>query len=322
MKKHLAVIFAMTAVMLVGCGDSGTVEEFTGADSQITVDTDTADTGGDEDAADAEEGPAWAKGERTEGTLFQNLNLDGVGDSDDEAYVAVYRFGDYEDKVTIINIRLGTGETVAQVFPVCGDCSLQVGRLISEEKDAIVLQVSDLTSNYGAATVYVLNISPAGADPIPSVGMLLDTSEPIALADGNIIDTSLFQNLVTGGTEVVDIEGMTRQGVLIYSVGEEDEYQGLPRIFYWTDRGWAVLPGELPDVSAANVWNREGAVKLPFEDAAVIAGLVESGTWAEGTSDCSNDCVLFMDGEELLYHSDCGTFNDAVKERNLHLTEE
>ena len=195
-----------------------------------------------ENTIDAEDEPSWAKGTQIDGTLFQNLNLDGVGDSDDEAYVSIYQFGDYEEKVTVISIHLGTGETMARVFPVYGDYSLQTGRLFSEEQDDIVLQICDLTSNYGAATVFVVSVSPAGVDPIPSIGTPLNTMESIMLADGNVFDTSIFPNLVTDGTKVVDIEGMPRQGVLIYSVGEEGEYQGLPRIFYWTDNGWTVLP--------------------------------------------------------------------------------
>ena len=54
----------------------------------------------------------------------------------------------------------------------------------------------------------------------------------------------------------------------------------------------------------------------------MIAGLVESGRWMEGTGDCANDCIIFMDGEKINYHSDCGTFNDTVNEKRLHLTEE
>ena len=202
---------------------------------------------------DAEDEPIWTKGSQIDGTLFQDLNLDGIGDSDDEAYVSVYQFGDYDEKVTAISIHLGTGETVAQVFHVYGDYSLQTGKVFSEEKDAIILQIRDFTSNYGAATVFVVNVSPAGVDPIPSAGTLLNTTESIMLADGNIIDTSLFPNLVTDGTKVVDIEGMPRQGVLIYSVGEEGEYQGLPRIFYWTDNGWTILSDEMPDISVAGL---------------------------------------------------------------------
>ena len=250
MKKRLAAILIMVFVLMItGCGKSNSTEELNEADGQIMENTDLANTeeNGDISAEEAGNKPIWTQGTQIDGTLFQNLNLDGMGDSDDEAYVSIYQFGDYDEKVTVISIHLGTGETVAQVFPVYGDYSLQTGKLFSEEKDAIVLQIRDFTSNYGAAAVFVLNVSSAGVDPIPSVGTPLSTTESIMLADGNIIDTSLFPNLVTDGTKVVDIEDMPRQGVLICSVGEDGEYQGLSRIFYWTDDGWIIVSEEMPE---------------------------------------------------------------------------
>ena len=250
MEKRISIILVMLIVLLfTGCGNTNSVEETLGVDDEIAGNTNQADTEENVDvsAEEAEDEPFWAKGTQTDGTLFQNLNLDGVGDSDDEAYVSVYQFGDFNEKVTVVSVHLGTGETMAQVFPVYGDYSLQTGRLFSEEQDDIVLQVCDLTSNYGAAAVFVVSVSPAGAAPIPSIGTPLNTMESIMLADGNIIDTSLYPNPVTDGTRIVDIEGMPRQGVLIYSVGEEGEYQGLPRIFYWTDNGWTILSEEMSD---------------------------------------------------------------------------
>lgn len=76
------------------------------------------------------------------------------------------------------------------------------------------------------------------------------------------------------------------------------------------------------DISVASGWNREGTVKLPVEDAAVIVDLLGGGNWTEGTSDCMNDCIIFMGGEEIQYHSDCGTINDTVNEKSLPLSKE
>ena len=76
------------------------------------------------------------------------------------------------------------------------------------------------------------------------------------------------------------------------------------------------------DISVASVWDRERVVKLSAEDAALFAELMESGSWMEGTGECLDDCIIFMDREEIHYHSDCGTFNDTVNEKRLHLTEE
>ena len=81
-------------------------------------------------------------------------------------------------------------------------------------------------------------------------------------------------------------------------------------------------PNSGTNIFVASLWDREEAVKLSAEDAAVIVGLLGSGKWMEGTGDCLNDCIIFMDGEEIQYHSDCGTFNDTVNEKRLHLTEE
>ena len=62
-------------------------------------------------------------------------------------------------------------------------------------------------------------------------------------------------------------------------------------------------------------WQRHGAQLITH----IFLG---GGNWSEGTSDCLNDCILFVDDEEIQYHSGCGTFNDTVNEKSLHLTEE
>lgn len=96
MRKRIAFIVAATCVLLLtGCGDSNCAEDPA------------------ENIIDTEEEPSWAADTQMEGKLFQNLNLDGIGAADDEAYVSVYQFGDYEDKMTVISIHLGTGETIA-----------------------------------------------------------------------------------------------------------------------------------------------------------------------------------------------------------------
>lgn len=206
MKRVKSIMIAFLSVMVMGCSNSNST-----ADSQIIDNAEQTDTGevNTENAIDTEEEPSWAMGTQMEGELFQNLNLDGIGEADDEAYISVYQFGDYEDKVTVIRIHLGTGETMAQVLPVYGDYSFLTGRLFSEEKDAIIVEVKVPASNYGAATVFALDVFPVGIDPIPTVVTRLDTSESIMLTDGNIIEKSE----VTFGTEAVDLGDMLCQGL-------------------------------------------------------------------------------------------------------------
>ncbi len=134
---------------------------------------------------------------------------------------------------------------MAQVLPVYGDYSLLTGRLFSEEKDAIILEVHDPTSNYGAATIFVLDINPVGVDPVPTVTTRLDTQNSIMLVDGTVIENSVLSDNVTDGAKIVDVSGMPRQGISIYFLDENGHYQGLQRIFYWTDDGWTVISEEV-----------------------------------------------------------------------------
>ncbi len=251
MKKRIALILSITMLMCSACTNNMSVNDKTNESDSLQEQNANPENKSDEltdntTTTDVESGavvnePSWATGTQTEGKLYQNLNLDGIGEADDEAYVSVYQFGDYEDKVTVISIHLGTGETMAQIFPVYGDYSFLTGKVFSEEKDAIILEVQVPSSNYGAATVFALDVNPVGVDPIPTVTTRLDTENSITLADGNVLDNSFITNSVTRGTEVVDVSGMSRQGILIYFLDENGHYQGLQRIFYWTDNGWTVI---------------------------------------------------------------------------------
>lgn len=200
--------------------------------------------------------PLWAQGIQTEAELFSEMNLDGIGDSDDEAYVSIYQFGDFEDKVTILRIHLGTGETLAQVFPVYGHYTLQTGNLFSEDKEAIVLEIQDPTSNYGAATIFVADIFAGGIDPdIPcaSAALRLNTwqntyTDPFAkpsTLDSN--GRSLDFDRIVFGTEIVNVQEMPLQGLKVCHLGPNDKFPGQSDILYWTgnecraDDGWSIL---------------------------------------------------------------------------------
>lgn len=62
-------------------------------------------------------------------------------------------------------------------------------------------------------------------------------------------------------------------------------------------------------------------VALSGKDTQKIKKLWEEGVWEDGTSDCFNNCVISIGDKTVYYHSDCGTFNDNVREKNLTLNE-
>ncbi len=55
-------------------------------------------------------------------------------------------------------MKFSLWDALAKVFPVYGNFSLQTGRLFLENKDALILEVENPTSNYGAANIFVLDV--------------------------------------------------------------------------------------------------------------------------------------------------------------------
>lgn len=189
-------------------------------------------------------GPIWAQGKETDGQLFQGLNLDGVGNADDEAYVSVCQYGDYDETATILRIHLGTGETVANVLPAHGRYHFLTGKLFSQDREAIVLEISVPGSNYNAVNLFVLDISPIGSDPIPTSTVRMDTMKGICLNSAADIP-AYFDTGIMGSASIVDVGGSSLQGLEIHAIGENKE--DLSHIFCWAggntraDDGWALL---------------------------------------------------------------------------------
>lgn len=240
MKKRLVLIILSVIMLGAGCGRSES-ESILDKQEESVPSTSTIQ---DIPVTATQQVPYWAREMRTEGNLYQHLNLDGIGDADDAAYVSIFQFGDYEEKVIVIQVHLGTGETMAKIFPVYGAYSFQTGKLFSKDKDAIILGVRNPTSNYNATDTFILDIYPVEADPVPYIVTRLDTTvTPNILFFGNpTLDAG--NTYVTGYAEVVDIDGAPLQGLEVpvfdYSTGQ---YQELKKILYWKDGEW-LLSGD------------------------------------------------------------------------------
>lgn len=196
--------------------------------------------------------PYWAQGTQIKGNLFQGLNLDGIGEADDEVYVSMYKFGDDYHRIIAIRVHLGTGETLVEIYPQFDyqDYSFITGRIFSEDKDAIILGIENLNSNYNATDLWVLNVSPAQVDVNPGayMGIRLDTAvQPngmtLDILSGNGsswgLDSSDGGTLMTRYPEIVDIEGSPLQGlkVTIFDPHEGADKE-LENVIYWKDGLW------------------------------------------------------------------------------------
>lgn len=192
--------------------------------------------------------PLWAQPIEEHGQFFTGLNLDGIGDHDDEAYVSLYDwdhngYGRYDASELVVRIRFGTGDTTAHIVHAVGSYQFYTAKLFSEKKDAIVLEVNTQYANSGLVSVFALDVYGTGeVDPFPSVVERLNTTgeAPILSADGE----KLYAGGLIQGTTITDIENKPLQGIILHSSGEG--YSGPigdreSQTIYWNGDGWIVL---------------------------------------------------------------------------------
>lgn len=231
MKRNIGVIICFILLVCTACASDKTQETIL-----------SPSMSGSPSIVEGE--PLWTQISQEDGQLFQGLNLDGVGDLDDEVYISTVQFGD-DDKVTVLRVHLGTGETMGKIFSVSGNYTFQTGHLFSGDKDAIVLEVSDPASNYGASHVLVLDVFNVGIDSFPQIAVRLDTTnDPVVSASNEILVDSDY---ITDGTQIIEVEGKPLQGLKIYSTGSQGKWREQHQILYWAgdnskaDNGWSLI---------------------------------------------------------------------------------
>lgn len=240
MKEKIGILLFSVILLCSGCGQN---EDKPNESSSLLEDV---------PAAAGSQVPYWAQGVEQDGRLFQGLNLDGVGDADDEVYINTYKFGDeyHSSWVTVLQVHLGTGEIMAELFPVIGYYDFKTGKIFSEDRDAIILGIQEYASNYNATHFWVLEVYPAeddgGRHSSARMWVPLDTT---AQPDGmsmNILRSSRGivgndgSTLMTRMPEVVDVEGSLLQGLKVTIYGSDEE--GLnewENIIYWKNGLWS-----------------------------------------------------------------------------------
>lgn len=133
--------------------------------------------------------PEWVKGSLGEGTLFEKVDIDGIGGADDEVYIITGRFddygSDYRNGLTVVYVHLGTGEVLAQAILCKGNYETRFANLIpGHEGNQIILEITDGNSTYLATNIFVIAVSvdewqvgenDADVMRVPVISKLLDT---------------------------------------------------------------------------------------------------------------------------------------------------
>lgn len=272
MKKTTCILLLSAALLCAGCGqnegNSDREDLKPSATPDITKDVSAAG-GSQEPNSESQAGnepsatpdtpqniptsagsqePYWAQAQ-IDGELFQGLNLDGVGEADDEAYVSVYNFGngEFPEQVLALRVHLGTGQVLAETYPMDGFYQFSTAKMFPEDGDAIILSRTNRST--GSDTkITVLKIprpkngytymwSPLDQDAAPD-GMTRD----VLLGNDSLWGLNAGEN---GGThiswapEAVDIEGSPLQGLKVTINNPRiGPLSRLENVIYWKDGEW------------------------------------------------------------------------------------
>ena len=301
MKKRLGAVLLMAVIlMMAGCGSSNSGEESTAPDIQITENTDLADLEENVSTEDVADCPAAFM---VNDTIYLLEGIPMPAEVDESAII-------------------GYTESYTDTFPEKnGETNFnpELGMPYAQVEDGIAVLYQN---EWYLGTPFS---NAAGENTISFDGVIIDhTLESIAPV---ICVKTLEEEVIPYETvffELPDDEAdwALQTNALVNIICDGAFTEQAP--YFGTLISITGLTTEADNsiISVVNLWYREDAARLSPEDAAVIVALFEGGNWREGTSDCLNDCLLYINNEEIHYDSDCGTFNDEVNEKSLHLTED
>lgn len=206
----------------------------------------------------------------------------------------------------------------------------EVGDIIEITYDGSIAESypAQITEVYGIKVVEEVTV---GGDLIPMVmvngEIYMDTGhESTVEARCGMMDGEI--------TSTVDAtEQPTKDNESNFGTGYGYQYgtqEGLIEI-YMNDKWWVfateralassqLMVDPVAPVTIKNIFTGEEAPLSVNEDIRVISDILLSDTWnTEGTTDCLSNIEITINGETYKYHSDCGTFNDKVKQQYLSL---
>jgi len=172
--------------------------------------------------------------------IMEQLNLDGIGDSDDSAEYYQIAFSDddpwSDDVILVVYLKTGTGKSYYRIFQNKLEffCPIRVqsGNL-NGKNESIVLELKNPASNFGAESLLVLGVDENG--DVQSYLSIDNESGPYILSqmlrigydeNGNPYETSLI-----GNAEITDDSGLKLSYLGL--TGEKKT------TFYWNDsEGW------------------------------------------------------------------------------------
>lgn len=231
---------------------------------------------------------------------LDGLNLDGVGEDDDNALAIQYCMEDDSSErsvaFTLLQVTLGTGETWVEKYDGFQFSELSTGYLTNKERVCVVLQLISRTSNYSSTDVHVLELWEN-----PQKDGAFDLAECLTLLDGDTghdrpsnpypflfripnpnyhgeDSYSKYLSTITFGNSVVDLPNSHLQGleVMTYATMQED----VGRVLRWDGAQWYVDGAERRTLATISLDGPTSDMPVPEarETTSVVSDLNGDGT--------------------------------------------
>lgn len=248
-RKTRAIVVAVLCCLMIFTSCAKTVRDVNNDEQVISKEPSAKDATG-------KDIPEWVKGSLGEGTLFEKVDIDGIGGADDEVYIITGRFddysSDYRNGLTVVYVHLGTGEVLAQAILCKGNYETHFANLIpGHGGNQIILEITDGNSTYLATNIFVIAVSvdewrvgenDADVMRVPVISKLLDTTDYDKPVGGTGWREGISSDSISSGLEIVDIEGLEQQGLKICYLASKQDVAGQKayetRTIYWNHGAW------------------------------------------------------------------------------------
>ena len=127
--------------------------------------------------------------------FLDGLDMDGAGDGDDAVFVLSEHSEDtpYEELTTRVTVLLGTGQELTWDYPHPCVPHIIPLHLTSPDRQALVLEMDDRISNYGAAVYFILEVREGALVEAGHIGLWASNEDDL-LPDQAVLCDALVQD--------------------------------------------------------------------------------------------------------------------------------
>ena len=291
MKKRLvAILLIIFVLMIAGCGNKGNAEEQNGTNGQIT-ENQTAENG----AISAEDTEEISLADGTE-TICEKTAVN-LGEEESESRIIVQR--NIQEMEISLTVYLTDGTSATIQYPMCTEkdyAYCETAYLQYDNKETIVLEIVNGTSNYGAAEYHVLHVEKKNGEFV--------IIEDATILDGQSLEevSDRYSNSLIEFADYTNTSFTNEENLIITRSGKPSVHisvfnsntREIERYYLYYDQEWRVESGDV-DTYVSSPLDGVTMEVTEYSDTGVTVKIVND---TEKYIQCGDDFYLEVQDEE------------------------